>query len=628
MRNKFGVGLLLLLGAAVLLPLGSRLLTNEPSPERIGPRQELSAKHYLMQNDISRTDSLCRTSCKLDLEEASSRIDHSDLQITAQQLQELVAEHPHMRYIAYTCQSTDKASAGAVDDELRKQAEMYVNEARVAVQSGGHYESPTFDAGGKPYFVLGVPAEKSEGGIIGIVEQTVLQEVGHQQALNLRIVPYPSSGRFGIKAVDPHTLQQVEVDHPEDNEGVSHYYKGEVVVKFRTEPSETELERMRSEIGAGNVQKLGYTYVFSSDRDDTEKLLQYFEKVGVEYAEPHFLYVTNTAVPQAAAAPQATTPNDTLYARYQWNLPIIATPTGWSVTTGSEKVTVAVIDTGVDLNHPDLRGHLLPGLNAVGRNTTPQDDVGHGTHVAGVIGAITNNGQGIAGMTWNNSILPIKVLDHTGAGSTYTVAQGIVWATDNGAKVINLSLGNYANARFLHDAIKYAFDRDVVLIAASGNDNTQQPGYPAAYPEVFAVAATDSRNKKATFSNFGDYIDVAAPGVGIASTYTRNQYAALSGTSMASPHVAALAALIRSANPGLKNTEVYEVMRRTAQDLGDPGKDMYFGHGLIHVERALQLALQSRRSLLMQDDLYARELRGIEHEIARQRRLEAAATRE
>ena len=190
-----------------------------------------------------------------------------------------------------------------------------------------------------------------------------------------------------------------------------------------------------------------------------------------------------------------------------------------------------------------------------------------------------------------------EVLDSSGAGSTYSVAQGLIWATDHGAKVINMSLGNYAQADFLHDAIKYAYDHDVVLIAASGNDNTDRPGYPAAYPEVFAVAATDSAQKKASFSNYGDYIDVAAPGDSIASTYPGGQYAALSGTSMASPHVAALAGLIRSVNPDLTNEEVMEIMRKSAVDLGDPGKDVYFGYGEIDIDRALKAAMNFNTAL-------------------------------
>lgn len=317
--------------------------------------------------------------------------------------------------------------------------------------------------------------------------------------------------------------------------------------------------------------------------------MNYFRKWNVSYSEPHFLYLTNeSAVPTPTA--NSITPNDALYRRYQWNLPQIETEAGWNISKGSDQVTVAVIDTGVDLKHPDLKNQLVSGLNVVNKDADPQDDVGHGTHVAGVIGALVNNNLGVAGMSWYNRIMPVKVLDSSGAGSTYAVAQGIIWATDHGAKVINMSLGNYADAEFLHDAIRYAYDRDVVLIAASGNDNTDRPGYPAAYEEVFAVAAADSQKSKASFSNYGDYIDVTAPGVSIASTYLNNQYAALSGTSMASPHVTALAALIRSVNPKLKNTEVMQLMRDTATDLGQAGKDKYFGYGLIDVAAALKAA--------------------------------------
>ncbi|KAI7255432.1 hypothetical protein KC345_g11133, partial [Hortaea werneckii] len=157
-------------------------------------------------------------------------------------------------------------------------------------------------------------------------------------------------------------------------------------------------------------------------------------------------------------------------------------------------------------------------------------------------------------------------------------------------KVINLSLGNYADSQFLHDAIKYAYDRDIVIVSASGNDNTERPGYPAAYDEVIAVAATNSTGDRASFSNYGDYIDVAAPGESIASTYPDNQYAALSGTSMASPHVAALAGLVRSLNPALTNKEVMELLTSNAVDLGDAGHDKYYGWGQVDIYRTLQAA--------------------------------------
>lgn len=210
--------------------------------------------------------------------------------------------------------------------------------------------------------------------------------------------------------------------------------------------------------------------------------------------------------------------------------------------------------------------------------------------MAGIIGALTNNEEGVAGISWYNKILPVKALDNSGAGTTYSVAEGIIWAADQGAKVINLSLGNYADSQFLHDAIKYAYDRDVVIVSASGNDNTERPGYPAAYEEVIAVAATNAAGERASFSNYGDYIDVAAPGESIASTYPDNQYAALSGTSMASPHVAALAGLVRSLNPALTNKEVTSLLTSNAIDLGTAGHDKYYGWGQVDIYRTLQAA--------------------------------------
>lgn len=260
------------------------------------------------------------------------------------------------------------------------------------------------------------------------------------------------------------------------------------------------------------------------------------------------------------------------------------------------------------MDHPDLKGRLVPGINIVDPSNPPDDDVGHGTHVAGIIAAEVNNNEGIAGMTWYTKIMPVKVLDSTGAGSTYSVAEGIIWATDHGAKIINMSLGNYAEAEFLHDALKYAHERGVVIVAASGNDNTDRPGYPAAYPEVIAVSATDPDESRAEYSNYGDYIDVAAPGTSIPSTYPGSRYAALSGTSMACPHVSALASLIRATNSHLTNTEVTDILRRTAKDLGRSGKDNDFGYGQIDVKAALLASNGTSTSLQFYPQQVRREL--------------------
>ena len=594
--------------AALALPIGFFLSrTPEPPPagqppigyEAAGPRasaqHEHRAKRAIVANDVAMTEGLCRLQCRDDLSSMARRLPKDENGVR-RALAAMRAEHPHLHALAFVPAEGNGFDAdsvirdGAVDRDV-PEAERIFGEAIRAVSKGDRYESKALKGNdGDLYFVLGQPAGEAggeaRGGMVGLVHQDVLRRVANHQMRNMRLKEFPDEDKtFGIKAVDPDTGREVDVDTPEENQGISHYRKREVVVRFKDVPSPEQLERMRKETGAVSVKQIGYAFVFDSAHLSTEELTSYFKAYNVEYIEPHYMYVTNDAPVDAEIVP-----NDELYSRYQWNLPIIRTPAGWTLTKGAEEVIVGVVDTGVTLTHPDLQGHLVEGYNVVDPAKPPIDDVGHGTHVAGVVSALVDNGQGVAGMTWYNKVMPVKVLDSTGMGSTYSVAEGIIWATDHGAKVINMSLGNYASANFLHDAIRYAFDRDVVLIAATGNDNTSQPGFPAAYPEVFAVSATNQAQEKASFSNYGDYVDVVAPGENIASTYTENQYAALSGTSMASPHVSALAALIRSANPSLKNTEVYDIMRKSAVDLGPIGRDAYFGYGQIDVERALRLA--------------------------------------
>lgn len=560
-------------------------------------QQEKISKQSILEHDVSMTEALCRKQCLTDLTILGKELANRSTSEIRSKLLAMHKQHPHMHHIVWTPNIGNKSVAvGEIDESVRGPAKKELSRALKAIRNGERYESDTLTAkSGDAFIVLGVPFN-NRNGLISLVHQDVLQRVADHQRTNLRLKEYPNDAKYGILAIDPKTGREVEVDGPEENQGISHYLRREVVVGFSEPPSEKRLQEISETIGAVTVRKLGYAYLFESDRMSTKDMIAYFTSLGVRYAEPHYIYVTNEKsgpeTPQTVSAAEAEiVPNDALYRRYQWNLPIISTPAGWELTRGNEQIIVAVVDTGVTLNHPDLQGHLVNGYNVIDPEQPPEDDVGHGTHVAGVIAALTDNAEGVAGMTWHNRVMPIKVLDSTGMGSTYSVAQGLIWATDHGAKIINMSLGNYASAEFLHDAIRYAFDRDVVLIAATGNDNTSQPGFPAAYPEVFAVSATDANQQKAMFSNFGDYVDVVAPGENIASTYLDNQYAALSGTSMASPHVSALAALIRSENPSLSNTDVYEIMRQSALDLGSKGRDMYYGFGQIDVAKALMLAV-------------------------------------
>lgn len=610
------VALVLVVILLAAFPLGCQN-NNQAGPQ--SPEQELAEKHQLVAQDVSMTGQLSRIHSLTQLRQTAKQLSSVEPEKIREQLSQLQQAHQPMVDIVWSSPTSQESrtTADNQDPEVMTALKPYVEKAKTATQSGKEYLSDPIKVKDESYCVIGVPAGNGSS-LVGAMKQSLLKDVEHKQKQNLRTVPYPAEGNWKMESVEAGTLQEKDVNHPDENGHTSHYNINEVVVKFKQPPTEAQLQQIKTDIQSNaEAQKLGETYVFQSNALEAKQLIKYFEKWDVHYTEPHYLYLTNNQPDGVRIPAEPATdivPNDELYSQYQWNLPIIATEEGWKVDRGSGDVVVAVIDTGVDMTHPDLRDRILPGLNVVAQNNNPQDDVGHGSHVAGIIAASTNNGIGVAGMTWYNSVLPVKVLDQSGAGSTYAVAQGIIWATDRGAKVINLSLGNYANAEFLHDAVKYAYSKDVVLIAASGNDNTSQPGYPAAYPEVLAVAATDSKKNRAPFSNFGDYIDVAAPGVSIASTYTGQQYAALSGTSMASPHAAALAALIRSVNPLLTNTEVMDIMRNSAEDLGTPGKDAEFGYGQIDVNNAIQQAMQGRDSVANWEQWLQRKINRAENQ--------------
>lgn len=375
-----------------------------------------------------------------------------------------------------------------------------------------------------------------------------------------------------------------------NDKDTSHYYDHEAAVDFLTEPTEEEIDHITRDIKGWVVNKhLDSIYIFRSTSMETTEMIDYFTAdPNVEYVEPNFILMQNQA---GTPKVPGTSPNDLLYKEnYQWNLPVIGTEEGWSITRGKENIEIAIVDTGVDLDHPELRNRLVEGYNVLNENNAPDDDNGHGTHVAGIIASETNNQEGIAGMTWFNKIMPVKAMGAKGYGTTFDIAKGIVWAVDHGADIINLSLGNYQPSKVLEEAVQYAYSRNVVMVSAAGNDGSSQPTYPSAYPEVMSVAAVDYDGRRASFSNYGDYIDIAAPGVYIPSTYFNNQYAALSGTSMAAPHVAGLAALIKSANPELTNTQIMNIIKHSAIDLGEQGKDNDFGSGLIDVNSALHEA--------------------------------------
>lgn len=558
------------------------------------PSQEKIIKKTALVQDVSATDRLNRVDVSKHLRTMLSDTHGAspeDISAYARNLQQGHGHITMLMLIDFRTQKTTtyKSSLPEGTDQENKQLLKYLNTAKSAIKGHQAYESPSFVIGSKKYYFVAQRDQEGQLGVIALINQKILDRVAQHQLKNLRLIPYPKEGKYRVESVHADTLQDLTVKTGHDNENASHYYENEIVVRFPNgHPTAGQLQTIAADIQCKEPRKLGYAYIFRSEKMNYSQLKTYFAyKWHPQYSEPHYMYLTNDTVSENTGA-NVITPNDLLFSTYQWNLPAIETELGWNLSKGSKEVVVAVVDTGVQADHPDLQGQLLAGYNAITNGGAPDDDVGHGTHVSGIIGALTNNEEGVAGISWYNKILPVKALDNSGAGTTYSVAEGIIWAADHGAKVINLSLGNYADSQFLHDAIKYAYDRDVVIVSASGNDNTERPGYPAAYEEVIAVAATNSTGERASFSNYGDYIDVAAPGESIASTYPDNQYAALSGTSMASPHVAALAGLVRSLNPGLTNKEVTELLTSNAVDLGDAGHDKYFGWGQVDIYQTLQ----------------------------------------
>lgn len=315
----------------------------------------------------------------------------------------------------------------------------------------------------------------------------------------------------------------------------------------------------------------------------------------------------------------ADVPNDPYFAGYQYNLrnlggtlnispeiqprmtagaDIKAVP-AWDQARGDAATIIAVVDTGVDATHPDLAGQMAgPGYDFANGDDDASDDHWHGTHVAGIAAAASGNATGIAGVAPGCRILPVKVMDADGNGYYSWIIDGIVWAADHGADVINLSLGGDVDDPFLRDACAYARDKGAVVVASAGNDGLAGVLFPAAYDDdVLAVAASDYNDAVAEFSNFGPQVDVAAPGVWILGPAPQwyvgesfEPYLFASGTSAAAPHVAGLAALLKSAKPDLTADQIMKVIRFTADDINRAafaGRDDHAGYGRINMERAL-----------------------------------------
>ena len=343
-----------------------------------------------------------------------------------------------------------------------------------------------------------------------------------------------------------------------------------------------------------------HTLVFESYIGDGE---------GVDY-----FFLDDVRIVGAAEArlylPLALNCNTPVYAEpIRYNISTINAPNMWAIEDNCKpspwsEITIAIIDTGVDLNHPDLQTNLVPGATFVDGTIVPEDDHGHGTHVAGIAAASMND-FGVIGVAPNANIMPIKVLDQNGSGLIVDVAAAIQWAADNGADIINLSLGGSSATLVERDAINYATGKGALVVAAAGNcgdpatyllnrcPSLDAISYPAAFDNAMAVASTDQNNQQSSFSTQNSYVEIAAPGSDIFSTYLGGTYFSGGGTSQATPHVAGLAAAVWSLNPSLTNTQVRTILNDTAVDLGSPGRDIQFGNGRIDAFAAASQSLQA-----------------------------------
>lgn len=301
------------------------------------------------------------------------------------------------------------------------------------------------------------------------------------------------------------------------------------------------------------------------------------------------------------------TPDDDIYVNglldvfTQWGLDAIDAPLAWDITTGDQNVIIAIVDTGVESSHEDLAGKLITGTNTISGAvaTDTEDDNGHGTFTAGIAAASTNNSIGIAGVSWNSKIMPVKVIDSSGEGSEADAAEGIIWAADHGANIINMSFGGYDNVPAEKAAIDYAYSKGCILIAASGNDGSTDDFYPACYDNVLSVGASDEENKRCTSSdwgsggsNYGSYLDVIAPGNNIVSTTNEDSglwgpYTINSGTSAAAPLVSGIAALVLSKYPTWTNDQVMTQIKMNCTDVSPVGWDQETGWGVVNAYNAL-----------------------------------------
>lgn len=356
---------------------------------------------------------------------------------------------------------------------------------------------------------------------------------------------------------------------------------GRVLVRLSEFATDAAVDSSIKGAGAREIRcmsQLGVRVLQVPEKAEARVIAALSNNPNFEFAEPDYIATIDL------------TPNDPYYSSYQWHLPKVGAPTAWDATTGSAGVTIAVVDSGVQANHPDLVGRVLAGYDFVNNDADPADDNGHGTAVAGVAAAKGNEGVGVAGAAWDVSVLPVKVMNSSGSGSYSAIASGITYAADRGAKIINLSLGGSASSSTLQNAVAYAWSKGCLVVAAAGNNASGTAVYPAAYPNVVAVSATTQADTLASFSSYGSSVDLSAPGENITTSWINSGYVTISGTSFSSPLTAGVAALALSRNPALSNTQLSSLLIGNTDDLGAAGYDIYFGSGRLNAAKVVAAA--------------------------------------
>jgi subtilisin family serine protease len=299
---------------------------------------------------------------------------------------------------------------------------------------------------------------------------------------------------------------------------------------------------------------------------------------------PHFKFAEVDGVLEPAFYP-----NDPKYPS-EWHLPKIGAQTAWDYAQGTG-VTIAILDTGVDTTHPDLQSQIVPGWNFYDNNNNVADVHGHGTAIAGIAAAAGNNGVGVASVSYRSKIMPMRVTDTTGNGYYSLMAQALITAADNGARVANISFLGVSLSSTVDSAAQYMRSKGGVVVTGAGNTGALRTDPPR--DSLTVAAATDEADARANFSSWGNYIDIAAPGVDILTTYRGGSYGWIAGTSAASPVVAGTYALMMSANSGLKPATLDDILLSTALDLGAAGWDQYFGDGRVQAANAVAKARQT-----------------------------------